>query len=157
MTPYEQLEHQVGDLHKVNRMIQAELSEVSATLVMLVNSFNKIMSNQNNMNLRLLSQQEQVDSIEKDLYVRVKALEERQDPSRHNNVVPIRAVVDSLKNCENCDRNYYSAEQPNPTCTDCHGYSHWVADISQVSIISEDELCTDCDECDLSCEEDEPA
>lgn len=143
MTPYEQLEKQVGDLHKVNRMIQAELSEVSATLVMLVESFNKIMSNQNNMNLRLLSQQEQVDSIEKDLYVRVKALEDRQDPSRHNNlagvvvlpegevpilrpakVVPIREEHKTITDEENT--NYDEEVAP----------------------------CTDCDECDLSCEED---
>lgn len=76
----------VDELRKVNELLQAEVSEVSATLVMLVEAFNKIMTNQNNMNLRLLSQQEQVDSIEKDLYVRVRALESRQDPAAHNEV-----------------------------------------------------------------------
>ncbi len=125
MTPYEQLEKQVGDLHTINRMIQAELSEVSATLVMLVESFNKIMSNQNNMNLRLLAQQEQVDSIEKDLYVRVKALEMRQDPAKHNNVVPIREAHKTILDEENTNYD------------------------------EENELCMDCDECDLSCHEEE--
>jgi len=91
----------VDELRKVNEMLQAEVSEVSSTLVMLVEAFNKIMANQNNMNLRLV------------------ALEKRQDPAKHNSVIDYSLLkVSPCKSCvvQGCR---VSVQQDPAGITDC--------------------------------------
>lgn len=75
----------VDDLRKVNEMLQAEVSEVSSTLVMLVGAFNKIMANQNNMNRRL----EALDAHQIAMVGRIGELEARQDPAKHNKLAGV--------------------------------------------------------------------
>lgn len=66
----------VEELTAVMRMSQIHIAEMSNTMGAMVKLMNKLMSNQNNLNSRLLR-------LEKEML----ELAERQDPRAHNTVV----------------------------------------------------------------------